>query len=240
MQIIPAIDIRGGNCVRLMQGRLEQETIYSKDPVFMAKLWRAKGAERIHIVDLDGAFGGVPANYEIIKSIRKEVDVALEVGGGIRDHETIEKLLNAGIDKVVLGTVAIYNTDLVKEAIKNHGDKIIIGIDANNGRAAIGGWKEVTNVTDLDLAHNMEKIGVSEFIYTDISKDGMLEGPNLGGVKKFAESIKGKMIVSGGIASVKDIENIVKLKMNNIDGIIVGKALYAETLKLEDAIAAVK
>ena len=240
MQIIPAIDIRGGNCVRLMQGKLEDETVYSKDPVFMAKIWRAKGAERLHIVDLDGAFGGVLTNFDIIKEIRKEVDITIEVGGGIRDHKTIEMLINAGIDKVILGTVAIYNTDLVREAYNEHGDKIIIGIDANKGKAAIGGWKEVTNVTDLDLAHNMEKIGISEFIYTDISKDGMLEGPNLDGVKRFAKSIKGKMIVSGGVSSVEDIANVAKLKLNNIEGIIVGKAIYAETLKLEDAIAAVK
>jgi len=235
MLVIPAIDIRGGNCVRLVQGKLEQETIFSKDPLFVAKLWQAQGAKRIHIVDLDGAFSGVIQNLELIVKIAKSINIPVEVGGGIRDMDTIKRVLSGGVAKVVLGTSAIYNTDTVKKALKKFGDKIVISIDSLGGKVAIGGWKEITAVRSMILAKRVEEMGVKEIIFTDIKKDGMLKGPNVKGIKAFAEKVRIPVIACGGISTLDDVKRIKELEEDGVSGMIIGKALYTDDIKLQEA-----
>jgi phosphoribosylformimino-5-aminoimidazole carboxamide ribotide isomerase len=236
MMIIPAIDLRGGQCVRLEQGKLEQETIYSKDPVFVAKLFQAKGAKRLHIIDLDGAFAGVVQNLEIIEKICKEVSMPVQVGGGMRKMEIIDKVIGAGASKVILGTIAITNSPLLDAALKKYADKIIVAIDAKKGKVAIGGWKDETHVKATDLAILMKKAGIKEILYTDIMCDGMMEGPNLKGIKSMAQKGRMAVIAAGGISTIKDVEKINELAPFGVAGMVIGKALYTETIKLEEAI----
>ncbi|MBI5555948.1 MAG: 1-(5-phosphoribosyl)-5-[(5-phosphoribosylamino)methylideneamino]imidazole-4-carboxamide isomerase [Elusimicrobia bacterium] len=236
MMILPAIDLRGGQCVRLEQGKLEQETIYSKDPVFIAKLFQAKGTKRLHIIDLDGAFAGVVQNLEIIEKICKEVNMPVQVGGGMRKMEIIDKVIGAGASKVILGTIAITNPPLLDEALEKYPNKIIVAIDARKGKVAIGGWKDETQVKATDLAIKMKKAGVKEILYTDIMCDGMMEGPNLKGIKSMAQKGGMAVIAAGGISTIKDVEKINELASFGVEGMVIGKALYTETIKLEEAI----
>ncbi len=235
MLIIPAIDIRGGNCVMLTQGKFEAETIYSKDPVFIAKMFETQGAKRIHIIDLDGAFAGTPQNLSILKKIKETVSVELEFGGGIRKIETIEKIADMGIDKIILGTVAVFNPDIVKEAVKKYKEKIILAIDVYNDKIAIGGWKEITQYDALEFAKNMADMGVKEIITTDIKKDGMMEGPNIEGIKELCKSGL-SVIASGGVSTIEDVKKISGLEKFGVSGMIIGKALYTDSIKLEEAI----
>ncbi len=236
MMIIPAIDLRGGQCVRLEQGKMEQETIYSKDPAFVAKLFQAKGAKRLHIIDLDGAFAGVVQNLEMIEKICKEVNMPVQVGGGIRKMEIIDKVIGAGASKVILGTIAITNPPLLDEALKKYPGKIIVAIDARKGKVAIGGWKDETQVKATDLARQMKKAGVKEILYTDIMCDGMMEGPNLKGIKSMAQKGGMAVIAAGGISTIKDVEAINQLASFGVEGMVIGKALYTDSIKLEDAV----
>ncbi|MFW6134022.1 MAG: 1-(5-phosphoribosyl)-5-[(5-phosphoribosylamino)methylideneamino]imidazole-4-carboxamide isomerase [Elusimicrobiota bacterium] len=238
MIVIPAIDLRNGKCVRLTQGKISNETVYSNNPLLVAKLWQAQGAKRIHIVDLDGAFSGEMKNQDIILKITKEIDVPVEVGGGIRDNETIEKLIENGIDKIILGTSAISDKELLKESLKKFGQKIIVGIDSSSGRVAVKGWKDVTSIWATSLVKEMEDIGVKEIIVTDIKKDGTMRGPNIRWIKKIASKVHIDVIVSGGISSIKDINRIKNLNLENIRGVIIGKALYRDNLTLPEAIKA--
>ncbi len=234
--IIPAIDLRGGQCVRLVQGKLEQETVYSKDPVFVAKLFQAKGAQRLHIIDLDGAFSGVVQNLEIIEKICKEMTIPVQVGGGIRKMETIDRVLAAGVSKVILGTIAITDAPLLEEALKKYPGKIIVAIDAKNGLVAIDGWKDETQVKASDLAKKMKDSGVGEILYTDIMRDGMMEGPNLRGIKSLAKSCGIPIIAAGGISTLQDVEKIYALEKDGVEGMVIGKAIYTEGIKLEEAV----
>ncbi len=236
MLVIPAIDIRGGNCVRLVQGRLEQETIFSKDPVFVAKLWQAEGVKRLHIVDLDGAFSGIIQNLELIKEITKSINLPVEVGGGIRNMETIGRVLSSGVDKVILGTSAIYDTDTVRKALKKFRDRIVVSIDSFGGKVAIGGWKEITTVRSTTLAKRVKEMGVKEIIFTDIKKDGMLKGPNVKGIKAFAEKVGVAVIACGGISTLDDVKRIKELEQSGVSGMIIGRALYTGDIKLREAI----
>jgi phosphoribosylformimino-5-aminoimidazole carboxamide ribotide isomerase len=236
MLIIPAIDIRAGNCVMLTQGKIEEETIYSKDPVFIAKLWQAKGAKRLHVIDLDGAFQGGPKNIEIIKKIRENVSIPIQAGGGIRNLKAVESLINMGINYVILGTIAIYNPDLLKEAVNKYGDKVIAALDARGDKVAIGGWKETTTVELNELAKKMKNAGIKEIIYTDINRDGMLKGLNLPGIKDVAKKSKLKIIASGGVSDIEDIRKVKEIESAGVSGVIIGKALYTEAIKLEDAL----
>jgi phosphoribosylformimino-5-aminoimidazole carboxamide ribotide isomerase len=236
MLIIPAVDIRQGNCVMLQQGRIADETIYSKDPVFMAKLWKAKGAERLHVVDLDGSFSGNQSNNTIIGNICLSVDMPVQIGGGIRSMKRIDEIFMLGASYAILGTVAIYNPDVVRQAIDKYGaDKIIVAVE---DKVAIGGWKEITPVTASEMIDKLKDMGVKEIIYTDISKDGMLKGPNIDGLKKIAKSSKMNVIASGGVTTIEDVKKIAKLEKDGVIGAIVGKALYTEDFKLEEAIRA--
>ena len=236
MLIIPAIDIKGGKCVRLFQGRMDKETVYSDDPVSVAKRWENEGAEFLHLVDLDGAVSGVPKNKEIIGNIIKAVKIPVEVGGGIRNIDSIKEYIFMGAQKVIIGTTALENPELVHEACKMHSDKIMVGIDAKNGQVAVRGWKDVTGTSASALAKKFEGMGVSGIIYTDISRDGTLSGPNIDSIKSFAESIDTPVIASGGVSNINDIKNIMKLTKHGVTGVIVGKAIYSGTVNLREAI----
>jgi phosphoribosylformimino-5-aminoimidazole carboxamide ribotide isomerase len=236
MLIIPAIDLRRGHCVRLYQGKLEEEEIYSKDPVFIAKLWQTEGAKRIHIIDLDGAFSGVMRNYGLIEKIRQGVKAVLHVGGGIRNIKTVQKLLKIGIDKIILGTSLIYNPKLVEQMVNKYKNKIMVSIDALNGKVAIAGWKEVTAVSVDEIIEQIKKIGIKEIVYTDIKKDGTLQGANFEALKLVCKSFGGNVIGSGGISSLEEIKNLKGLEPLGLKGIIIGKALYTEKVKLSEAI----
>ncbi|MDR0401754.1 MAG: 1-(5-phosphoribosyl)-5-[(5-phosphoribosylamino)methylideneamino]imidazole-4-carboxamide isomerase [Endomicrobium sp.] len=236
MIVIPAIDIRRGNSVRLKQGKIDSETIYSTDPVFIAKLWKAKGAKRIHIVDLDGAFSGINTNENIIKKICEDVDISIEVGGGIRDMHKVDKIFSFGVSHVILGTVAIYNPEIVRKAIDKYGPKkIIVSIDAKNGKIAISGWKDITPVDIFELVDKLKNIGVEEILYTDISRDGMFTGPDLLGLKKLC-TYNLKIIASGGIRTIDDVIKIKKYEKNGVFAVVVGSALYTKDFDLENVI----
>ncbi|MBN1621663.1 MAG: 1-(5-phosphoribosyl)-5-[(5-phosphoribosylamino)methylideneamino]imidazole-4-carboxamide isomerase [Endomicrobiales bacterium] len=236
MLVIPAIDIRAGNCVMLTQGKIEDETIYSKDPVFIAKLWQAKGAKRLHVVDLDGAFQGAPKNIEILKKIRESVSIPIQFGGGVRSLENIEKLIGLGINYVILGTIAVYNPDLLRKAFSRYNSKIIIALDVRDNIISIGGWKETTTVNACDFVKDLTSMGIKEAIFTDIKKDGTLQGPNIKALREIAKCGKLKIIASGGISNIKDVKEVKKLESIGISGVIIGKALYTDDIKLEEAI----
>ena len=231
MQIIPAIDILDGKCVRLKQGRYDAETVYSKDPVEIAKKWLDQGATRLHVVDLDGARTGQPKNLEVIKNIVAALSIPVQVGGGIRNQDVIKQVIDFGVDRVILGTTAVKNQNLLGQVCERFGQKIAVGIDAKNGKVATEGWTEVSKKDTLTLAREAVELGVKRFIYTDISRDGMLVGPNFEGIKDFVANIKVAVIASGGVASTEDVE---KLKGTGVEACIVGKALYEGKVHLED------
>jgi len=237
MIIIPAIDLRAGKCVRLVEGKLERETIYSDEPAAVARVWENCGAQWLHVVDLDGAFAGSPRNLDTISSIINTVNIPIQVGGGIRDMETIERLLQMGVARVILGTVAIQNPSLVKEAVSRFGERIVVGIDAREGKVAIEGWGLTAEKDVQELAGEVGDMGVSRIIFTDISRDGTLKGPNTEAVKKLALSCKLKIIASGGVSTIKDIEALKALEPVGVEGVIVGKALYAGTVDIVEALA---
>ncbi|KAF1086426.1 1-(5-phosphoribosyl)-5-((5-phosphoribosylamino)methylideneamino) imidazole-4-carboxamide isomerase [Sporotomaculum syntrophicum] len=238
MLIIPAIDLRAGKCVRLVEGKLENETIYSDDPVAVARVWQESGARYLHVVDLDGAFAGSPRNLDTIQEIIKAVDMPVEVGGGIRDLPTIEKLLGLGVSRVILGTAAIQNPDLVSQACAHFGSEaIVVGIDARDGKVAIEGWGLTAEKDALELADEIHQLGVSRVVFTDISRDGTLKGPNLEAIKKLTLSCKVKVIASGGVSTIEDIAALNELAPLGVEGVIIGKALYAGTVNIKEALA---
>ncbi|TCK98261.1 1-(5-phosphoribosyl)-5-[(5-phosphoribosylamino)methylideneamino] imidazole-4-carboxamide isomerase [Natranaerovirga hydrolytica] len=234
MQLYPAIDIKNGQCVRLKQGQFDQMNVYSKNPETIAKKWEDLGGSYIHVVDLDGALAGKSINAQVIEKIVSTVNVPVQVGGGIRTIQDIETKLNLGVDRVIIGTKAVEDPNLVKEAIKLFGaDKIVVGIDAKNGLVAVEGWEKVSELTAIDLCKKMEQIGVQTIVYTDIAKDGMLMGPNLEYTGLLALETNLDIIASGGVSSLKDLENLNKV---NVQGAIIGKALYTDNIKLDEAV----
>ena len=235
MRIIPAVDIKEGRCVRLVQGKADQETVYSNDPLSMANHWDEEGAQTLHVVDLDGAFQGSPINSEIVKKIIYSSSVDIQVGGGIRTLEAIEKYVKAGAYRVILGTIAQKEPEFVEEACRRFPNKIIIGIDAQNGLVAVKGWVEVSEQKATDLAQKMKSFGIAGFIFTDISRDGMLQGPNLESIKEFAECAQLPVIASGGVSRLEDIKNLAKLESYGVEGVIIGKALYDKTISFKEA-----
>lgn len=237
MLIIPAIDILDEQCVRLQQGEYTQKTVYSDNPIKIAQQWERAGAKYLHVVDLDGAKLGYPKNLNVIVKVAKSVAIPIELGGGIRDLATIEQVLSLGIHRVVLGTVAYAYADMVEEAVDRFGDRIAVAIDARNSRVMIKGWLETTDIPTLALAKRIVRAKVKTLIYTDISKDGMLAGPNLNAIKEFACNINVSVIASGGISATKDVRDLITLGCPNLIGTIIGKALYSGQIKLEDAIA---
>jgi phosphoribosylformimino-5-aminoimidazole carboxamide ribotide isomerase len=238
--IIPAIDIKDGKCVRLAQGDFDRVTTYADNPVDVALTWMQKGAELIHVVDLDGSVAGLPRNTNIILEIARKVDVPIQVGGGIRDMETIEFYLNNGVYSVILGTAALQNEEIVRDACQNFPEKIILGIDALEGKVAIRGWTQKTQLNAVDLARRYEKLNVKAIVYTDIKRDGMGTGVNIEATKELAKAVSIPVIASGGVATIADIENLLSIKDCEIYGVIIGRALYNGAVSLEDAIKASK
>jgi phosphoribosylformimino-5-aminoimidazole carboxamide ribotide isomerase len=240
MIIIPALDLKEGRCVRLSQGRMDQESVYSENPVQMAKHWELKGAERLHVVDLNGAVTGKPFHRSLIKEITKSIHIPVEVGGGIRNLETIESYLSSGVEWVIVGTVAFKNGQLVEEACQRFPGKVILSIDAKGGRVAIQGWKEVVSTEAIDLARQFEGIGLSAIIFTDVERDGMSTGLNSEMTRALAQSTSIPVIASGGVSQIEDIEHLMPLKSDGVIGVIVGRALYTGRLDLEEAIRITK
>jgi phosphoribosylformimino-5-aminoimidazole carboxamide ribotide isomerase len=240
MIVIPAIDIKNGRCVRLKQGVMSDETIYSEFPEQVAVRWHKEGAERIHLVDLDGAVQGKPINRDVIKKIVNAVPVPVQLGGGIRDMETIESYLALGVSQVILGTIAYKNPELVTRACDKYHGKIILGIDANKGQVAIEGWVEKTEITAIEMAKKFESAGISAIIYTDIQRDGMGSGPNIETTKALAEAITVPVIASGGISGIEDVIKLLPLSESGVTGMITGKALYEGKLHLAEAIRVTK
>lgn len=239
MILIPAIDILGGLCVRLLQGDYNQVTRYGDDPLAQARTWMNAGGKRLHLVDLDGAKYGKPVNEPVILEIAQELTIPVEVGGGIRSMEQIDKYLGGGVDRVILGTAAFRNPELLEEAGPKYPGRVYVGIDARDGKVAVEGWVESTDMGAYDLARDCEKRGAGGIIFTDISRDGMLTGPNLESLRKMTESVSLPVIASGGIATLEDLAAIRGLGIDRIEGIITGKAIYSGAFTLEEGIEAV-
>ncbi len=237
MIIIPAIDLKSGKCVRLRQGDMGAETVFSDDPVAMARRWAEEGAELIHIVDLDGAVRKKMCHRDLISRMKDAAGVPVQVGGGIRDLKAVEDLIQLGVARVVIGTEAIRNPDMVKEACARFPGAIVIGIDARGGKAAIEGWTETTGVSAIDLAREFENAGAAAINFTDILRDGMQTGPNIEETRKLAEAVSIPVVASGGVSSLKDIEALLAVASAGISGVITGKALYSGSLDLKEAIA---
>jgi len=240
MIVIPAIDLKEGRCVRLCQGRMDQESVYSEDPVQMAKHWESRGAERLHVVDLNGAVTGKPFHRSLIEEITRSLHIPIEVGGGIRDLETIEDYLSSGARWVILGTAAFRNRSLIEEACHRFPERVILGIDAKGGQVAIQGWNEVTPIKAINLASQFKKTGLSAIIFTDVERDGMGTGLNWEETKALARSTSIPVIASGGVSRIEDIQNLVALETDGVFGVIVGRALYTGRLDLEEAIQIAK
>lgn len=233
MIILPAIDIKDGRCVRLFQGDYAQVTTYDADPVQVALRWQEAGASWLHLVDLDGAKEGYPANAELIKHIRAATTLHIEVGGGMRTLEHIEQVLGLGVDRVILGTVAITNRDLLQQAVERWGERIVVGLDARDGLVAIAGWLETSQVTAVALARELSELGVQRFVYTDIARDGALTGPNLKALSEMQQAVKSALIASGGVSSLDDLRALARC---GVEGAIVGKAIYTGAVDLAAAI----
>ena len=236
MIIIPAIDIKDGKCVRLAQGKFDRVTTYGDNPVEMALRWMQKGAELIHIVDLDGSVAGMPRNANIILDITRNIDVPIQVGGGIRNMETIEFYLGNGVSSVILGTTALQNENIVRNACEEFPNKIILGIDALDGNVAVRGWTQTTEKNAVDLAMHYENYRLKAIVYTDIERDGMGTGVNVEATRNLAKAISIPVIASGGVASIADVENPLAIEDCEIYGVIVGRALYTGAVSLEEAI----
>jgi phosphoribosylformimino-5-aminoimidazole carboxamide ribotide isomerase len=240
MIIIPAIDLKDGKCVRLQQGEMDKETVFSTNPPEMAVQWEALGAEMLHLVDLNGAFSGSPENRSVVEQIRKAIQIPIELGGGIRSLETIEAYVSLGINRVILGTIACENPDFLTEACTRFPGRIAVGIDARNGNVAIKGWAEQTELSALELARRCQKKGVTAIIYTDITRDGMLTGVNAAATQELAQAVSIPVIASGGVATIDDIQKLLPLGRDGVEGVIVGRALYAGTISLKEAISLTK
>jgi phosphoribosylformimino-5-aminoimidazole carboxamide ribotide isomerase len=240
MIVIPAIDLKEGKCVRLEQGLMEKDTVFCDDPAAQAREWERQGGELLHIVDLDGAFAGKPANKAAIEAIVSAVTIPTQLGGGIRDLATVEAYLSLGLSRVILGTAAQRHPELVQEACAKFPGRIVVGIDAKNGMVAVQGWAEVTGVTAVDLAKRFEGYGVAAIIYTDISRDGMMQGPNIEATRALAEAIAIPVIASGGVSSLRDIENLIAVEASGVTGVITGKAIYTGAIRLAEAVALTK
>jgi phosphoribosylformimino-5-aminoimidazole carboxamide ribotide isomerase len=240
MIIIPAVDLKEGKCVRLSQGRMDQESIYSENPVQIAKQWESKGAERLHIVDLNGAVQGRPFHSSLIKEIAQSLSIPTEVGGGIRDLKTIEGYIDAGVRWVILGTTAFLNPNFAKEACQRFPERVILAIDARKEKVAIQGWDEVVSVKAIDYVRQFEEMGLSAIIFTDIERDGMETGLNWELTETLAQATSIPVIASGGVSKIKDIEHLMGLRTDGIIGVIVGRALYTGNIDLEEAIRLTK
>lgn len=237
MVVIPAIDLKEGRCVRLRQGDMNQETSYSQDPPAMAKHWADLGAQRLHVVDLNGAVDGKPKNFDHVLAITRALSIPVQVGGGIRSLETIREYLSNGVSKVVLGTAVLENPSLLEEASREFPDRILIGVDVKDGNVAVHGWTNVSDSTPEEVFQTLKSYALAGVIFTEISRDGMLDGPNLSALQQAVQISPFPVIASGGVTRVQDIQAVKKLGPK-ISGVIVGKALYEGTLTLPEALDA--
>ena len=240
MEIIPAVDIRGGRCVRLDQGDYERETVFADDPVAVAQRWEKAGARRLHVVDLDGARDGKPQNEDVIRRVIEAVSVAVQVGGGVRDISVIDRYVKAGADRVAMGTAAVKDQTTLVNAVSLFRERIIVGVDARDGMAATEGWRETSAVRALDLVQQLSEFGVERIFFTDISRDGMLGGPNFLAIPEVVEHAAGlpspmAVIASGGVSTV---EHLKRLRLIGVEGVIIGMALYTGALEIAEALAA--
>jgi phosphoribosylformimino-5-aminoimidazole carboxamide ribotide isomerase len=237
MLLIPAIDLKDGHCVRLIQGDMNQSTIFSENPADMALQWVNKGARRLHLVDLNGAFAGKPQNYSAIRSILKAVgdDIPVQLGGGIRDLDTIEKYIDGGVRYIIIGTAAVKNPGFLQDACSAFGGHIIVGLDAKDGKVATDGWSKMTGHEVIDLGKKFEDYGVESIIYTDIGRDGMLSGINIEATVKLAQALSIPVIASGGLSNIQDIEKLCAVEDEGIEGVICGRAIYSGDLDFEKA-----
>jgi len=234
MLLIPAIDLRNGFCVRLLQGESDKETVYSNDPAAMAVTFEEAGAKRLHLVDLDGAFQGEGANISSIRSILKNVSIPVQIGGGLRTEEDIDRMIALGVSAVIVGTMAVKHPDLLEKLLKKYTDEqIILGIDSRNRKVSIEGWKESTEIQDVKFALRWKNSGIKRVVFTDISRDGMLSGPNLAALREMAEHTGLKIVASGGISSMDDLEQLKTLEPNGVDQAISGKAIYEGKIDLK-------
>jgi phosphoribosylformimino-5-aminoimidazole carboxamide ribotide isomerase len=239
MEVIPAIDLLEGRCVRLYQGDYAQSEVFNENPVEVARQWAAQGATRLHLVDLDGAKAGHPVNQQAIEAIVRAVDLPVQVGGGLRDQASVASLLELGVQRIILGTVAVEQPQLVEQLCQEFSGQIVVGIDARNGKVATRGWLETSEVDAIPLAQQMAQFGTAAIIYTDIHRDGTLKGPNREALRELAQAIDIPVIASGGISSVTDLLNLLALEPAGVTGAIVGRALYTGALSLKEAIRAV-
>jgi phosphoribosylformimino-5-aminoimidazole carboxamide ribotide isomerase len=234
MILLPAIDIRGGHAVRLEQGVFDSEKIYDADPLDAARRWVAEGARALHVVDLDGARTGEPANVEHVRRICSEVTIPVQVGGGLRNIEAVRRTIEAGATRVVLGTAAYSDVDLLDTALSEYGDRVVVSVDVRNGKLAASGWTEQTELPVEPVIERLGARGVHRFVYSSIERDGMLEGPDLEGVGSVAAAVRGTFVYSGGVASLDDLRALVELRQVNLGGVIVGKALYEQRFTVAD------
>lgn len=239
MDVIPAIDLLQGRCVRLYQGDYEQSQVFDENPVAVARQWAEQGADWLHLVDLDGAKTGEPVNLDAIAAIVRATDIKVQVGGGLRDRQRVEQLLQLGVARVILGTVAIEQPALVAELCRDYPGQILVGIDARNGKVATRGWLETSEVEAIDLAQQMAEAGAAAIIYTDIHRDGTLQGPNIEALRQLALAVPIPVIASGGVSSISDLLSLLALEALGVSGAIVGRALYTGDLCLREALQAV-
>ena len=237
MQIWPAIDLRGGRCVRLQQGDYVRETIFGDDPVAMARSFAEQGAEYLHLVDLDGARDGKLVNLDVVRAIVRAVDMQCELGGGVRDEATIKTLLDAGLARVVVGTKALKEPDWLRAMCKKFPEKLVLGIDARNGMVATHGWLETSNTSAVELAKTLENEPLAALIYTDIATDGMLQGPNCAAMREMASAVRLPVVASGGVSAVGDVTQLLD---TGVAGVIIGRALYENRLTVSEALAAAR
>lgn len=236
MIVIPAIDIKQGRCVRLMQGEMDKETVFSDDPSAMARRWEAEGARLIHVVDLDGAIAKQPGNPDAIRKIVTTVGIPIQVGGGIRNEETIRMYFELGVERVVIGSEAVNNPALVENACRLWPGRIVVGIDARNGRVAIEGWTRTTDTSAVELGKQFENAGVAAINFTDIERDGMRSGPNIAATRDLARAVNIDVVASGGVSSMQDIQNLAPLEADGVVGVITGRAIYDGSLDLKAAV----
>jgi phosphoribosylformimino-5-aminoimidazole carboxamide ribotide isomerase len=237
MIVFPAIDLRQGKCVRLRQGRPEAETVFSDNPVAMAEHWASQGAEWLHVVNLDGAFGQASSNLRVVEEITAAVKIPVQFGGGLRTMADIEGALRLGLARVILGTVTVEEPSLVAEAVQRFGaESIVVGIDAQNEKVATHGWQEVSSMTAIELAFRVKELGVKRVVYTDIARDGMLSGVNVEATRELAQRTGLKIIASGGVSSLDDLRYLKEVEASGVEGVIIGQALYSGALELKKAI----
>lgn len=240
MLLIPAIDLKGGQCVRLRQGRMDDVTVFSDDPAAVARQWQDQGAERIHVVDLDGAFKGAPVNLAVVEKIVRAVDVPVQIGGGIREAETVQHYLDVGIEYVILGTKAVNVPHFLQDMCLEFPRRVIVSLDAKDGRVALNGWAKLSSQHVTEVARHCERAGVEAIVYTDIAKDGMMQGFNVESTRALAQAVKTPVFASGGVSSLADIHQLKALEAEGVAGAIIGRALYQGSLDFAEAVKIAK